>query len=134
MTDLGDLLAAGVDPAVTAPCPCGFHSTRACAMTRSVPGACQHPTTLPTLAELPPSPPCESCGCCRADLCAAALDDGAACLMLAPPRPTPAAAELSRCPCAPLVCRCSLPAHVRGIARCQHGVRARQAAAQASGR
>lgn len=80
---------------------------------------------LPTLADLPAAAWCESCGCCPADLCAAALTDGTACLMLAAPRPDPAAAEVVlRCPCSPVACHCSPPVHVRGIARCQHGQRA----------
>lgn len=122
MTDLGDMLGS------TAWCGCGFTSAEACAMARSVPGVCRMPA-LPGLAELPPAEPCEGCGCCLADLCAAALEAGTACLMLAVPRPDPAATEpVAKCPCAPLVCRCAPPAHVRGIARCQHGIRARQAA------
>lgn len=112
------------------PCLCGFYSAEACAMVRSVPGVCQVPT-LPALAELPPAPPCDSCGCCHADLCRAAAAEGTACLLLAAPRPNPAATGLVvGCPCAPVSCRCAPPVHVRGIARCQHGVRARQAADQ----
>lgn len=129
MTDLGDLLGLAADGG---PCPCGFYSAEACAMARTVPGVCRVPT-LPTLAELPPAAPCESCGCCVADLCAAAVAEGTACLMLAAPRPDRAAAErVLECPCAPVVCTCTPPAHVRGIARCEHGRRARQAAADAA--
>lgn len=85
---------------------------------------------LPTLAELPPAVPCESCGCCPADLCAAALAEGTACLMLAVPRPTREAADrVLRCPCAPAACCCTPPVHFRGIARCRHGERALRAAA-----
>lgn len=98
-------------------------------MARTVPGVCQVPA-LPGLAELPPAAACESCGCCLADLCKTALEEGTACLMLAVPRPDPAAAAaVVKCPCAPVACYCAEPAHVRGIARCQHGRRARNPAA-----
>ncbi|WP_431935828.1 hypothetical protein [Micromonospora sp. RP3T] len=77
--------------------------------------------TLPTLAELPAAPACPGCGCCRVDLCAAAVTDGAACVLLAAPPVDPATtARVLRCPCAPVTCRCAPPLHVRGIARCQH--------------
>lgn len=104
MTDLGDLLTpAGVVP-------------------------------LLTLAELPPAPACEACGCCRADLCAAALTEGTACvLMAAPPAERATTERVLRCPCAPVACTCAPPMHFRGIARCQHGKRARQAATEGAG-
>lgn len=107
--------------------PGGFYTAETRAVARGIPGACRAPT-LPTLADLPRAAPCPRCGCCLADLCAAAVAEGAACLMLAAPGPDPAAAaRVVRCPCAPAACRCQPPTHVRGIARCEHRPRARKA-------
>lgn len=90
------------------------------AMARTVPGVCRAPA-LPGLAELPPATRCEKCDCCAVDLCAAALAEGAACLLLAPPGPAQTTiAALLGCPCAPVACGCTPPTHVRGITRCRH--------------
>lgn len=65
---------------------------------------------------------CPSCECCPAGLCATALTEGTACLVLTPARPL-ADDAVVRCPCAPAVCHCEPPWHFRGIARCRHGRR-----------
>lgn len=78
------------------------------------------------LAPAPVAPArCDRCECCPAALCAEAIGEHGWCALLVEPATPGGRAAIGRCPCAPLVCRCELPAHVRGIARCQHGRRRR---------
>lgn len=74
---------------------------------------------LPTLATVAAPVWCRACGCCPVDACASAVEQGSSCALMGIARYV----DVQRCPCAPIVCRCELPAHVRGIARCRHGRR-----------
>lgn len=71
---------------------------------------------LPALATVAPAVRCGACECCPVDVCASAVEQGSSCAMM----PAVEYDDVLRCPCAPVVCRCDLPAHVRGIARCRH--------------
>lgn len=75
---------------------------------------------LPTLSTVAAPVRCQACGCCPVDVCADAVEQGSSCALMAPAVQHDA---VLRCPCAPIACRCELPAHVRGIARCRHGLR-----------